>query len=598
MVKWQDVNLTLKMQTGFSVVLLLVCLLGIIILNGMNGIRDAINGNSLGKTIAEKEVDHLNWTAKVSAFLLDENFMELDVQTDDHKCGFGKWLYSDERRQAETVFPSIIPLLKNLEEAHHKLHESVLHIKEVFKQGDGTSSDVSDQSRVTRSWSEKDIIESLPLLNETDESIINMKKDAQEKITPMDKAKEIYAIETIPALNAVRKGLKYMRNELKKHVLTDEAIRHKISATKRNVIFVCAICIVLGIITAFFMARIITKPIMAASEHAQVLSEGNFTQSLKIDREDEVGGLAKALNKVTSDLGKMFKEITMGIETLTSSSTELSTIADQLNIGTEHTSEKANLVATAAKEVSDNMNSVATATEQASTNVNMVASAAEEMTSTINEIAQSSEKGRSITGEAVSQAKSASDRVGELGRAAQDIGKFTEAINEISEQTNLLALNATIEAARAGEAGKGFAVVANEIKELARQTAEATLEIKGKIGGIQDSTAGTITEIERISAIIDEVNDIVSSIATAVDDQSATTREIATNVTQAASGIQEVTHNVSQCSAVTEKIANDIVIVNTAAGEMANSSSQVNMSATDLSNLAEQLKSVVERFQI
>jgi methyl-accepting chemotaxis protein len=107
----------------------------------------------------------------------------------------------------------------------------------------------------------------------------------------------------------------------------------------------------------------------------------------------------------------------------------------------------------------------------------MVAATVEQMTDTVTEIALNMEKAREITTEAVSDVKSASEKVDELGRSARDIGKVTETITGISEQTNLLALNATIEAARAGEAGKGFAVVANEIKELARQTATATRDI-------------------------------------------------------------------------------------------------------------------------
>jgi len=108
------------------------------------------------------------------------------------------------------------------------------------------------------------------------------------------------------------------------------------------------------------------------------------------------------------------------------------------------------------------------------------------------------------------------EQVHQLGQAAREIGKGTETINEISSQTNLLALNATIEAARAGSAGKGFAVVANEIKQLAQQTASATEDIKKRIGGVQSSTAGGIAEIEKVTQVIHEVSDIVSSIAAAM----------------------------------------------------------------------------------
>ncbi len=102
----------------------------------------------------------------------------------------------------------------------------------------------------------------------------------------------------------------------------------------------------------------------------------------------------------------------------------------------------------------------------------------------------------------------------------------TETITEISEQTNLLALNATIEAARAGEAGRGFAVVANEIKELAKQTAQATLNIKSQIDDVQRTTSSTVTEINQISDVIRRVNDIVGTIATAVEEQTAATKRL------------------------------------------------------------------------
>jgi len=220
------------------------------------------------------------------------------------------------------------------------------------------------------------------------------------------------------------------------------------------------------------------------------------------------------------------------------------------------------------------------------------------MTSVIKEIAQNTEKARTVTGEAVSEAAETSEKVDELGRAANEIGKVTETITEISEQTNLLALNATIEAARAGEAGKGFAVVANEIKDLAKQTAEATGEIRKKIEGIQTSTKGTVIHIKQITKVINNVNEIVATIATAVEEQSVTTREIADNVTQASQGLGEITENVAQSSSVADEIAKDIADVNQTSGEMSNTSSQVNTSAEDLSKEAEQLMGMVGQFQV
>ena len=127
------------------------------------------------------------------------------------------------------------------------------------------------------------------------------------------------------------------------------------------------------------------------------------------------------------------------------------------------------------------------------------------------------------------------DRVGGLGQAADEIGKVIEVIQDIAEQTNLLALNATIEAARAGEAGKGFAVVASEVKDLAKQTATATDDIRKRIEGIQsiDRRRGRAPSA-RSPAVIGNVNDVARTIAAAVEEQSITTREISQNVSQAA----------------------------------------------------------------
>lgn len=367
-----------------------------------------------------------------------------------------------------------------------------------------------------------------------------------------------------------------------------------------SLLTVTGIGIVVGVVLSLLLGRGITQPLNRAVAGLKDIAEGegDLTIRLNADSRDEVGELARWFNVFIEKLQSIIKDIALNTDTLNNSSSELSAISQQMSSGVDAASSKTASVASATEEMNANMSSIAATMEQASTNVSMVASSAEEMAGTINEIAQNSEKARGITGDAVTLAKSSSDRVEGLGQSAQEVSKVTETITEISEQTNLLALNATIEAARAGEAGKGFAVVANEIKELAKQTAEATDEIRNRIQGIQDSISGTITDIEQVPKVINNVNEIVSTIATAVEEQSTTTREIASNVAQASQGIQEVTENVSQSSGVTGEIAEEVSEVNQAAAEMANSSSQVNLSAENLLNVAEQLKSMVGQFKV
>jgi methyl-accepting chemotaxis protein len=313
---------------------------------------------------------------------------------------------------------------------------------------------------------------------------------------------------------------------------------------------------------------------------------------------DELQELSTNFNAFVFKLQGMFKEVVQGVNTVSAATTELSAIAEQMSSGAENVSSQSSSVATAAEEMSVNMDSIAAATEETTTNMNIVASAAEEMTATISDVNSNTEQAGKVTGEAVEEAKSATAKVQQLGRAASEISKVTEVITDISGQTNLLALNATIEAARAGEAGKGFGVVANEIKELAKQTAEATDQIKSQIEDIQNSTTETVNQIERITTVINTVNDTVNTITGAVREQTSATDEIASNVAQAAQGLTEVNENVAQSSTVTTQIAQDISMVSQASAEMAASSGEVQNSAVELSETAEKLKDMVSGFRL
>jgi methyl-accepting chemotaxis protein len=172
--------------------------------------------------------------------------------------------------------------------------------------------------------------------------------------------------------------------------------------------------------------------------------------------------------------------------------------------------------------------------------------------------------------------------IAKLGESSSEIGKVVKVITSIAEQTNLLALNATIEAARAGEAGKGFAVVANEVKELAKETAKATEDISLKIETIQNDTLGAVKAIQEISAVINQINDISNTIASAVEEQTATANEMGRNVTEAARGSNEIAQNITSVAAAAESTTQG--------------ASNCQQAAAEMSRMACELQELVTRF--
>ncbi|WP_417687839.1 methyl-accepting chemotaxis protein [Roseibium sp.] len=190
-------------------------------------------------------------------------------------------------------------------------------------------------------------------------------------------------------------------------------------------------------------------------------------------------------------------------------------------------------VENAADEASDTASRASDAVRLASENVNSAASASEELAASINQISGQASKSTEVAKQALDSAQGTHRTMNELSQAAVRIGEVMGLIRDIANQTNLLALNATIEAARAGEAGKGFAVVAAEVKQLADQTAKATGDIETQVEAIQGTSTDAMQAIEQVTAIITNMEELASSVASAVQQQDSAVQDIAQNVAQA-----------------------------------------------------------------
>ncbi len=341
------------------------------------------------------------------------------------------------------------------------------------------------------------------------------------------------------------------------------------------------------------------NPMHLLIERLDALSKGDLAVDLRVVKtRDEIGRISEKLDITVAEIAILINAIQNNTTDNLGMAENLSILSGQMSEKVESSLLKASTVASSAKDTSGSMITMGSAMDDAATNIGEIASTVEENTVALNEVANSSSKAGKSSDAAVIQAKSASEKVEELGNAAQDIGKVTETITEISEQTNLLALNATIEAARAGETGKGFAVVAGEIKELARQTAEATLEIKAKIEGVQNTANGTIVEIEEITKVIDNSNTIVTGIVAAVEEQTIATEEIAKNVVLASDNIKGVNINVSSGLNELEKITTDVSDVTDDIESISDSSDKVKDNSRNMTHIAEQLMENVAKFVV
>jgi methyl-accepting chemotaxis protein len=191
-------------------------------------------------------------------------------------------------------------------------------------------------------------------------------------------------------------------------------------------------------------------------------------------------------------------------------------------------------------ETSERATGAVQTSNEASSNVVAAAATAEELTNSIAEISRQLGHATELFRVAASESHTMNQEIGKLTEATQEIGEVANLIRQIAGQTNLLALNATIEAARAGEAGRGFAVVAGEVKSLAVQTAMATEKIVAQIAAVQTSTGVTVKAIRCNADRMQEIDRFTSTVAASLQEQNVATGEISRNVASAAEGAKVV----------------------------------------------------------
>ncbi len=519
--------------------ILLWCIFGLTTTSN-NGI-EVSDGNKIRSALISLENKHLKWAHKVRNFLDDPAITELKVKLDHKTCALGKWYYGEGRQHAEEVLPEIKAQLQALEEPHRLMHASGAKIKAVFSPSNPVNSEAEAEAE----------------------------------------AEAIYKQQTTVNLKKIGAILDEIVEISKQHIMTDSEMIAAANSTRTGATILGVIALLIGAVLAFFISRSMTAPMKKTVTMIEDLENGHLDTRLHMERQDEIGQLAKTMdrfadslnNEVVDSLQKLANgDLTFEIhprdnrDQLRGSLKKLGEDLNQIMLQIQSASEQ---IDAGSSQVSESAVSLSDGAAQSAASVEEISSSMNEIGGQTNTSSEHAQQANQLSTNASTAANDGSERMaemisamGEINAAGQDIGKIIKVIDEIAFQTNLLALNAAVEAARAGQHGKGFAVVAEEVRNLAARSAKAASETAELIeGSIEKAGNGTrIAErtadaLEEIVGSIAKVSDLIGEIAVSSNEQAQGIAQVNTGMQQIDQVIQQNTASAEESAATSEELS-------------------------------------------
>ena len=381
---------------------------------------------------------------------------------------------------------------------------------------------------------------------------------------------------------------------------------------KRNIVTIGLISLIVAILIGVFVAGFVTKAIKSIEQKMKLVAAGDFTVTMDVKSNDEIGSLSKSFNIMIAEV-KDLMTATVGVsqevlkasenlaafaEQTSAASTDVANTVDEIARGASDQAEETETGVQIANSLSEKFENLAENSKEMNLNAQSTLEVNEDGIKTLEELKQASK----VSLESNDRVEKA---IVDLDKSATSINAILETITSIASQTNLLALNASIEAARAGEAGRGFAVVADEIRKLAEGSDNAAQEIKIILDKIQNESKHTVNIMQEVKGIYVEQEMSVEKVNSAFGEISASIGKVAQRIEEMTSQVEglmtekeKIVSTMENISAVSEETAAASEEVTASMQQQSDAVEQVAQSASGLSSLAAELMSKLSKFKI